>query len=492
MSSEIRIPPSPASLSASMRDIGYSLETAIADLIDNSISAGAGKIDVYCITETAEPVLSIIDDGRGMGVDEIIRAMKYGGIDRNRERTPHDLGKFGLGLKTASFSQCRRLTVVSRKSEELNAAEWNLDVVGSRDDWIISLLDEDEIRSLPCFEFLPERGTLVLWRSLDRLFGNREGKARQKIVAQKLDDVRQHVALVFHRFMEGDVPWANQLHISVNGHKIGPFDPFCRDHSATQHQPREHIFIESQKILLKGYILPHHSKLSAQKYNLYKDHSNFYDNQGVYVYRNYRLISRGGWFRLTAKKKAAQLARVQIDFPSSLDHLWTIDIKKSRIQPPQMVRNRLQQILDRIITPSKRVYRGHGQRLMSDNRYPLWQRIADHRGIRYTLSNDHPLIQTLRQGLDPVGQSQLKLLLNAIGEDLPVELISMDWTDHPRDLYALDQTNESIIQRLELLRACLPEDSQSDANAFRELVDATHLFDQHRDAVNAYIEQWES
>ncbi len=227
MPREIRLPPNAASLSASMRDIGYSLETAIADLIDNSISAGAEKVDIYCVTDTEEPFVAIIDDGHGMGIDEIIHAMRHGGIDRNRERKPHDLGKFGLGLKTASFSQCRRLTVVSRKGEELNAAEWNLDVVDNRDDWIISLLDEEEIRSLPRFEFLPERGTLVLWRNLDRLFEDYEGHERQEVVNKKLSEARQHIALVFHRFMEGEAPWSSQLQISVNGDKLKAFDPFC-------------------------------------------------------------------------------------------------------------------------------------------------------------------------------------------------------------------------------------------------------------------------
>ncbi len=492
MPHEMRLPPSAASLSASMRDIGYSLETAVADLIDNSISANAGKIDIYCITDTEEPVMAIIDDGHGMGADELIHAMKHGGTGRNRKRTPHDLGKFGLGLKTASFSQCKRLTVVSRRGEELNAAEWDLDVVDNRDDWIISLLSEAEIHRLPCFELLPERGTMVLWRNLDRLFGDCEGPERQELVNKQLVEVQQHIALVFHRFMEGSVPWSSPLHICVNGHGVDPFDPFCRDHSATQHQPPERIRIKSQEILLQGYILPHHSKLSAQKFNLYKDQSSFFENQGVYVYRNCRLVAWGGWFRLIAKQKAAQLARVQIDFPSSLDDWWTIDIKKSRVQPPPAVRTRLRQILDRIITPSKRVYRERGQRLIPDDPYSLWERIANHTGIRYILNSRHPLIQNLAKKLDQIGQSKLNLLINSVGDDLPVDSICMDWNDNPQKLYSSNQINESITKRLEQLHNSLPEDLQYDMGAFRELVEATHLFDQHRDIVDAYIEQWQS
>lgn len=487
MPREFHLPPSAASLSASMRDIGYSLETAIADLIDNSISAGAGKVEVYCFADAEEPAFAIVDDGRGMGVDEIIHAMKHGGTDRNRERAPHDLGKFGLGLKTASFSQCRRLTVVSRTDEGLSAAEWNLDVVDERDDWIVSLFDDEEIRGLPCIEFLPKRGTLVLWRNLDRLFEDYEGRARQEVVNNKLSEARQHLALVFHRFLEGEVPWSCKLKISVNGHNIAAFDPFCLDHPTTQRHPIERIRIESHEIQLQGYTLPHHSKLSAQKYNLYKDRSNFFENQGVYVYRNYRLVAWGGWFRLIARNRSAQLARVRVDFPSSLDQWWTIDIKKSRIQPPRAIRSRLRQILDKIITPSKRVYRARGQRLLSDNPYALWERIADHTGIRYVLKSDHPLIQALSQKLDRVGQSQFRVLIRALGEDLPVDFISLDWNENPKGLHASSQKEESIVERIQLLRECLPEEIHSDIDKFRDFIQSTHLFDQYWDTVETHL-----
>lgn len=474
-----------------MRDIGYSLEAAIADLVDNSISAGAEKIDICCILDAEQPTLAIADNGRGMGKNEIIDAMRHGGSGRNQKRSPHDLGKFGLGLKTASFSQCRRLTVVSRKNGQLNAAEWNLDVVEHSDKWIISLLDEEEIQGLPLFEFLPEQGTLVLWRNLDRLFGDSKGQKRQRVANKKLAAVAQHLALVFHRFLDGDVSWCNPLKISVNGHQIDAFDPFCRDHTATQRLPLEYISVGPDEIQLRGYILPHHSKLSVQKYDLYKDYSSFFENQGVYVYRNCRLVAQGGWFRLISKNKAAQLARVQIDFPSSLDHWWTIDIKKSRVQPPRAVRDRLGQILDRITTRSKKVYTGRGQRLISKtNPFALWERFSDStKGVRYVLRTDHPLVQELNKQLNQVGQSQLRLLLDRIGEDLPVEMISIDWNDNPKQVYTLSRKEESISERLHLLNDTLPEQICSDADKFRDFIRTTHLFDQHWNIVENYLRE---
>ncbi len=491
MSRELRLPPSAASLSASMRDIGYSLETAIADLVDNSISAGAEKIDIYCISDTEKPTLAILDNGRGMGDLEIIHAMQHGGSHRIQERSPHDLGKFGLGLKTASFSQCRCLTVISRQEGQINGAEWNLDVVDHRDDWIVSILSLQEIRELPFIDKLPLRGTLILWRNPDRLFGDSVGKDRQRIINRKLAAVTQHLALVFHRFMEGDVSWCDPLKISVNGHPVKPFDPFCRNHTATQRLPLERISIDSREIRMQGYILPHHSKLSVEKFDLYKDYSGFYENQGVYVYRNRRLVSWGGWFRLIPKNKSTQLARVQIDFPSKLDRWWTIDIKKSRVQPPRAVRDRLSQILDIITTRSKRVYTERTKPLNSEkNSFPLWQRYPDStHGIRYALNTDHPMVTELNQQLNQVGRSQLKLLLDMIGQDLPVERISIDWNDNPKQIYQLNQKKESIVERIQILRKSLPKEFQHDTKIFEDFLQSTCLFDHYWNIVEDYLSE---
>ncbi len=490
MAYELHLPPSAAALSASMRDIGYSLETAIADLVDNSISAGAHQVDIYCSPDGDEPTLAIVDDGIGMMHDEIIAAMRHGGVDRKAPRSCHDLGKFGLGLKTASFSQCRRLTVVSRKDGQLSAAEWNLDLVGSRDEWIVSVLDEGELVGLSFLEVLPVRGTLVLWRSLDRLFDDSQGRRRQEVVNEKLVAVEQHLGLVFHRFLAGEVQWHRKLQLSVNRHPVPAFDPFCRDHTATQCLPLERIRIEQHEVCLQAYILPHHSKLPAQKYDLYKDRSDFVANQGVYVYRNCRLIAWGGWFRLFPKSEATKLARIRVDFPSALDRWWTIDIKKSRAQPPRAVRNRLRQVLGKIIERSVHVHKVRGQRLVSNAAFPLWQRYADQTGIHYVLCNSHPLAQTLIQTLDNAGKAKLQLLFDAIAASLPVEMIYTDFAAEPKSVMPSGSVEEGITKRLGLLRSSLPKSQRSSPEVFRELARATHLFDSCWEDVENFINGW--
>ena len=161
MARDHHLPPSAACLSASMRDLGYSLETAIADLIDNSISAGATSIDILCDLTGASPALAIIDNGRGMNADETVEAMRHGAANPKQARSPKDLGRFGLGLKTASFSQCRTLTVISAKKGKLSGAVWSLDRIDALDDWMLSILDSEEIAGLGYADRLNGDGTVV-------------------------------------------------------------------------------------------------------------------------------------------------------------------------------------------------------------------------------------------------------------------------------------------------------------------------------------------
>lgn len=181
------LPPSAACLTASLRDLGYSLETAVADLIDNSISADATEIQIFCVLTRDNPVLGIVDNGRGMSSDELITAMKHGSIAPKETRSIKDLGRFGLGLKTASFSQCRQLTVLTVQNGIRSGAEWDLQKIEDDDDWYIAILDDEEIAAQPLIDSLPETGTMILWRNLDRLFEDETGPKRDEIVNEKLD-----------------------------------------------------------------------------------------------------------------------------------------------------------------------------------------------------------------------------------------------------------------------------------------------------------------
>lgn len=483
------LPPSAASLIASLRDLGYSLETAIADLIDNSISVDATEVQIFCDLSRSSPVLVVGDNGWGMTEAEVIAAMRHGAIDPRKERGPKDLGRFGLGLKTASFSQCRLLTVVSAKNGERAAAEWDLSQVQDEDDWFISILDREEIDQLPFVETLGDAGSLVIWRDLDRLFEAEVGQKRDEIVNEKLAAVERHLSLVFHRFLGGEVKGRKKLIIRINGHSVAAFDPFCRKNEATQVLPEETVWVDDVAVSMQPYILPHHSRLSASEYDYYQDRSDFISNQGAYVYRNGRLMAWGDWFRLVPKGEATKLARVQVDFPNSLDEAWTIDIKKSRARPPHEVRERLRQIISKITTRSVVVHRGRGQKLFEESDAPLWERYADHAGIRFAINMQHPLITSLTAKLSPEDLSSFHMLLDAIAASLPIEMIYSDYSTHAREVSQSAMDQVGAIDRLRELKRAIYGDGPGDRNAFLQIVRSTHLFEGQIEAAEKFIEE---
>lgn len=424
----IDCPPLPSCLIESMRNVGYSLDTALADIIDNSIAADASRISLYHECEEYGPRLAIIDDGHGMTFNELTEAMRAGGLQGPLgERKAGDMGRFGLGLKTASFSQCRRLTVVSRrKSSPLVAACWDLNEL--KDSWSLLIPGEKDIQSLPWINELPsEFGTMVLWESMDRLDqqvgGRREaGEIFLEHMALALD----HLALVFHRFLDGSLSSARSLTIEVNRLPIQPVDPYFRKYKETQILPKEEILLHGSRIIIQPYIIPHYSRLKSSDRERLRSLGGAAATQGFYVYRNRRLLAWGDWFRIRrARTEASGLARVMIDIPNSLDDLWSLDIKKSSVSPPERVRTELRRIIDRIAESSIRTYVCRGRRL-SDRKYALWQRQSGQEGISYKLDRANPLIVAFLNTLSEEGRRHFLSLLRLVEDQLPVEAIHND------------------------------------------------------------------
>ena len=489
MATRYTLPPSAASLSESMRDLGYSLATAIADIVDNSITARATEIDIYCDLTRDNPTLVIIDNGDGMSADQLILAMKHGSVNPKEERGPMDLGRFGLGLKTSSFSQCRHMSVVSSQNSRRVGAEWDLDLVEEEDDWIISILDENEIDQLPYAEQLPETGTAVIWRKLDRLFEDQFGPRRDEIVNEKLDLVEKHLALVFHRFLTGEIKNRKKIAITVNGHPVEPFDPFCRKNKSTRVLPEDIVRVDGKEIRIQPYILPHHSRLSSAEYDYYQDRSNFLSNQGAYIYRNGRLMAWGDWFRLVPKGEATKLARICIDFPNSLDEQWTIDIKKSKARPPHEVRQRIKQIIARITEGSTQIHRGRGKKLFEESKAPVWERYADRGCVRYDLNGEHPLLSALEQSLTEDQKCRFDTYIKSVVSSLPVEMIYSDYSLHPLDVSQSEKDRDRALERLRQLKTVIYGDTTVDPVAFREIVDSTRLFIDLQDVVDSFIKE---
>jgi hypothetical protein len=418
-----------------MRAIGYSFESALADIIDNSISASAKNIDVR-FSPYGEPYVAVIDDGWGINPEKLKDAMRHGSSDPRLQRDRLDLGRFGLGLKTGSLSQCRRLTVVSKVNEAISAKRWDLDVIGQREDWILLGLTQEAIRSLPHIAELMSlnRGTMVLWQSFDRLAAGE--LSIESALGQRIDTARDHLALVFHRFLSPEKPYS-PIKIVINGNPVAALDPFLTSHRGTQALPEEQILIEGEPVVIAPFILPHISKLSVADLSIAGGEDGLRRNQGFYVYRNRRLITWGSWFRLIRQEEITKLARVRVDIPNSLDHLWTIDVRKSAAYPPQPVRDRLKTIVSRITEGSRRVYTFRGRKASSDDVLHAWERIVTRSGVEYIVNREHPLIKAVEAITDDHFQQLIQRLYRTLETTFPFDAAYADMASERRPSTAI-------------------------------------------------------
>lgn len=407
---------------ASLRALGYSFEAALADIVDNSVAADASRIDIQFRPEP-RPYVAIIDDGQGMSGEFLLEAMRHGGTGPESERDAHDLGRFGLGLKTASLSQCRRLTVASVQAGTLSAAAWDLDRIEEENNWILQVLDTEEAAAVPHVTELIARGrgTVVMWQGFDRATAGESSEARA--LGELVDIAASHLALVFHRFM-ANVDGRHGLAIAVNNRLLEPVDPFLTTHRSTQTLPAESVRIEGVTVELRPYILPHLSKMSSDDLVLAGGEDGLRRNQGFYVYRNRRLITYGTWFRLIRQEEMTKLARVQVDVPNSLDHLWALDVKKSMAFPPEAARAGFRRVVDRIAGTSRHLYQFRGRRASSGDVMHIWDRLIVRDGIEYRINREHPLVAAIR-GVDEA-PNRLEQLLRSLEMSIPTDSLYAD------------------------------------------------------------------
>ncbi len=408
------------SLIESMRSLGYSFPSAIADLLDNSISARAKKITIVA-EPNLNPSLVIFDDGCGMNQNELYEAMRYGSSNPLEERKEDDLGRFGLGLKSASLSQCRKLVVISKKEGQVCGYSWDLDYVMEKQSWMLKGFSDEEIYKYPHSELLNdvEHGTYIYLSEFDRI---KEGTGNISETFNKcLDDMINHLALVFHRYID------EGLKIVVNGVEIESRDPFLLNHSATQRKRESSFHINGEKIVLKPYILPHLSKLSQDDLDKVGGKDRLRSDQGFYVYRNKRLIIWGTWFRLERKDELNKLARVMVDIPNSLDYMWSIDIKKSTATLPDIIRRNMYNAVYESVLSSESVhtYRGRKEKKKDDIDY-IWERVKVRDGYEYVINRQIPQLKMLEETLDDKQIKMLERIIATLEESFPVSALYVD------------------------------------------------------------------
>jgi len=413
---EIEVPPEPR-LMESMRAVGYNLQTAVADIIDNSISAEALNVDIYFNSATPDH-LAIVDDGTGMSAKAAEDAMRLAGHSSDAQRATTDLGRFGLGLKTASLSQCRILTIASRRDGEVCAYRWSLDHLLETGRWALIKLSLKEIEQLPRgTEFLSnEHGTMVLWQDLDYLV--KERGLSQAALDEALVATRDHLALVFHRYLDGE--HGRPFSIRINGKAPDKVDPFLKNHRGTQRGPKESFTVDRRRIEAGPFTLPFLNKLSESDRKRAGITTTLRESQGFYIYRQMRLVIWGTWFGILPKEGMSRLARVQVDIPNTLDHLWALDIKKSAAVPPPAVKTQLKRIAERILEPSRNAFQYRGRAETDTKTVRVWTRVEDRDGFRYEINRSHPLITAIGEQLSGTTEQALGRVLQLIEESFPI------------------------------------------------------------------------
>ncbi|WP_042149710.1 ATP-binding protein [Paucisalibacillus sp. EB02] len=435
------VQPNVANFVKSLRDIGYTFEVAVADVLDNSITAKANNVKIFCIPS---PSLSfaLLDDGNGMTNGELVDAMRLATNDPDSSRESDDLGKFGLGLKTASFSQCTKLTVLSKKNEVISIKQWDLKYISESNRWFLITPTIKECENNPLYKELKKQdsGTLVIWNGIDTF--------TKDDISEKLDTLRDHLSLVFHRFLEGVVPGKKALNIYVNNIQLKPFNPFNPKHIATQQLLQEKIRYRDSEINIQPFILPHHSKLSQLEFEKYATKDGYTKSQGFYLYRAHRLLIYGTWWGMHRMKDAHKLVRIRIDIPNNQDQAWGIDIKKSTANPVSEIKSDLKRIIQQVTVKGSRPYTGRGRKIEDRTTTRFWELKANNDKIQFTINRNHPIIRELEEGLDEGKKRLLNVTLMGLESYLPLDAIVAQLNSNPLKVNQESLLNENDIKTL--------------------------------------------
>lgn len=417
--------PNPKSTINSYRSFGYNLSTAISDIIDNSISANANEISLEYKWNGQNSFISICDNGIGMNQSELVLAMTPGSKDPEEERSEKDLGRFGMGLKTASFSQCKRLTCITKKEGYATIKRcWDIDYINAENEWqLIDYVSENSF--LEKIEN-QKSGTLVLWEKLDRIVGNAEvnNESVKNAFYHEMINVKHHLSLVFHKFIE-----SKRIKIYFQNEEIKPYNPFLLNLNPRPEMGQPETF---GNVEITYFILPHMSEIGKVDYENSGGSLGWFNEQGFYIYRGDRLLVAGDWLGLEKKRDYSKLARISVNFTNANDFNWHLDIKKSTATPPLEIRKELSRIAKIAIMKSAKIYNWRGQKTVTENGIvnyePLWSDEKTRDGIKkYKINRKHPIIKSLLEENNKLAGKALKLL----EDNVPIELILSNQNEDP-------------------------------------------------------------
>lgn len=434
------------------RSMGYSFSTAVADIIDNSISAEASRVDIFSDPLVVSPYFCILDNGYGMDSEKLENAMLPGSDREGIEDGELELGRFGLGLKSASLSQCREFTVVSKKNRKVLAISFDLDVIEEKNKLFLKVLSEKEIDALPMIDRLKEQetGTLVIWTKFDKiqsLAKNFEDSFRALVGESK-----KHVELVFHRFYD-------EIAIYYHGRRIDKRDPFLTNALGRQQTGRVTLInVDGSLVTVTPYTLPFAKNITAEEMELLGNPKSIYDDQGFYLYRNKRLISWGSWMHMGIRSELNKLARIQVDIPSSLDSVWMLDVKKSSAKIPDKIKDYLKIAVEDSVIRSKRTVKNLGVKEATP-KHNVWERINKHDGnVRYEIDRTNPLIIAINKTMNQTQKELFNGLLIQLEQSIPKYRIHNDVIDAVNITNdSLDITESELIEQIYKVMALYPD-----------------------------------
>ncbi|WPP06407.1 ATP-binding protein [Methylocella tundrae] len=479
----------------SLRGLGYTPATALADLVDNSIAANAREVRIDVDWKGPVSSIRVIDDGDGMDDAALEEGMRLGARDPRADRAARDFGRFGLGLKTASFSQARRLTVASRRKDaSIICLRWDLDLIGREPgaDW--PLFEGPTPGSEHLLEPLERmgHGTVVLWETLDRIVT--DGFTANDMI-ELTGRVEAHLAMTFHRFIDG--PQAEFRLLLGPDKVIKPWDPFLVGHPSKAWESTDYHIRHTTGVTAQCHVLPHRDKLRPDEQERAAGLGGWTQQEGFYVYRNRRLMLAGGWLGLSdggkpwPRDEAHRLARIRLDIPNTADAEWKINVLKSTASPPVLLRPQLRWLASDTREIARRVFahRGHvtpasGARA---NALPeTWQVRRSAQGTSYRIARDHDLVASILDRAGPL-KADILALLRLIEETVPVQRIWLDTAEDketPRTGF-VGAPEAEIRDVLSSLFEAFVKYGGRNPDEARERLRRTPPFDRYLDIVNA-------
>jgi len=461
--------PNPEFLIKSIAEQGYSLETALADLIDNSISANADRIEILTDTETTPFELYLADNGSGMDYDSLKKNMQFPSQSPEDYRETEDLGRFGLGLKTASFSQTRKFTVLSRKKgdKKFSGITWDVDHLKNQG-WEILINSEEEISKYiekyqihsdkhleKSNDFIPN--TIIVWQGLYK-FENYLEEENKKIAFKEeiTNNTSEYLSIVFHRFMEKNI---NPLKIRINNSIVKPFNPFRTDNSGLRILESRQKEFGKDIVNIQGFILPNSSIKDSKNNNSIwtPNNKSLIDMEGIYIYRANRLILFGGWNNLIKKSSRMQLGRLRVEIGNKIDHLFHLNVAKSQINIPHDLKISFLREISNLTKESQKEFYNHilvnvSQKQKKDNNQ-LFNKEATSKGVLMNYNEDFPLLKSLKNSLNSKQKAELNFILkmssNLVNKVRQVDNVEITGNAE-KDGISIDDIVKSINQLLNL------------------------------------------